>query len=194
MRKKLLLALVALVAMFAAVAGARASEFDTLRLRWRDMVTQGTNASYSDGLYKNWIDAIGSSANSYWNSLNTNANRTNLWSAYPNLATDSSDISGTYSRLRTMALGYAVRDTVLYNNTSLRAAIISGLDWMYTNYYNPTGVVYDNWFDFEIATPLLLNDTVVMLYSNLSPAQINNYMGAVDHFAPTPNYTVNSTP
>lgn len=168
---------------------APADEFDTLRLKWREMLTQGTNASLTNPLYSNWVASVGATAQSYWNSLNTSPNRTNLWSTYPNLAKDSSDISGSYSRLRAMALGYSVRGSSLEANTALRTAIISGLDWMYANYYNPTGVVYDNWFDFTIASPLALNDTVVLLYSNLSPAQISNYMNAVDHFTPDPDLT-----
>src|ERR1043166_4049925 len=181
-------------AVLVTTACVRASEFDTLRLRWRDMLTQGTNANLSDGLYTAWINSVGSTAQSYWNSLNTSPSRTYLWSSYPNLATDSSDISGSFTRLRAMELGYAEEDSSLYKNASLRSAIISALDWMYTNYYSPTGVVYDNWFDFEIGSPLALNDTVVLLYSNLSPAQISNYMSAVDHFAPTPSYTSISSP
>ncbi|HEY0549621.1 MAG TPA: polysaccharide lyase 8 family protein, partial [Verrucomicrobiae bacterium] len=182
-----------LVALLAAAGIARADEYDTLRLRWRDLITQGTNANFSDPLYSAWIDSVGTTATSYRNSLNASPNRTYLWSTYQNLATDSSDVTGTYSRLRTMALGYSVRDSSMQGNSELLASIISGLDWMYTNYYNPTGVVYDNWFDFEIATPLALNDIVVLLYSNLSPEQISNYMSAIDHFTPTPNYSVIST-
>ncbi len=177
------------VVALATATVARADEFDTLRLKWRDMLTQGTNAGLASPLYSNWVVSVGSTAQSYWNSLNTSPNRTNLWSTYPNLARDSSDISGSFSRLRAMALGYSVRGSSLEGNTSLRATVISGLDWMYANYYNPTGAIYDNWFDFTIASPLALNDTVVLLYSNLSPAQVNNYMNAVDHFTPDPDLT-----
>src|SRR6185503_20504277 len=50
-------------------------------------------------------------------------------------------------------------------------------------------VEYDNWFDWEIASPLALNDITVLLYDRLSPAQINNYMSAVDRFTPAPDLT-----
>ena len=181
-------ALMIVVALVTTVS-ARADDFDALRGKWRDMLTQGTNASPANPLYSAWINSVGSTAQSYWNSLNTSPSRTNLWSTYPNLATNSSDITGSYSRLRAMALGYSVRGSALEGNTSLRTAILSGLSWMYTNYYNPAGVVYDNWFDFTIAAPLALNDTVVLLYSNLSPAQVSNYMAAVEHFTPDPDLT-----
>lgn len=182
-----------LAAVLSASLSARGDEFEMLRLKWRNALTQGTNSSLSDPLYATWINSVGSSALSYSKSLNTNANRTCLWNSYANLATDSSDISGSFTRLRAMALGYAVHGSSLEGDTSLRAAIIGGLDWMFANYYNPTGTVYDNWFDFEIAAPLALNDTVVLLYSNLAPAQINNYMSAVEHFSPTPSYSVISS-
>ncbi|HWN93782.1 MAG TPA: polysaccharide lyase family 8 super-sandwich domain-containing protein, partial [Methylomirabilota bacterium] len=178
-----------IVVALATTMPAHADEFDTLRLKWRDMLTQGTNASLANPLYSNWIVSVGATAQSYRNSLNTSPNRTNLWSTYPHLATNSSDITGTYSRLRAMALGYSVRGSSLETNASLRAAIISGLDWMHANFYNPTGAVYDNWFDFTIASPLALNDTVVLLYPNLSSAQVSNYMSAVDHFTPDPDLT-----
>ncbi len=188
-----LLLLISAFCFLLSVFTARAGEFDTLRLRWRDLLTQGTNASFSNPLYQNWISSVGNSAQSYWSTMNTTPTRTNLWSAYPYPAADSSDISGTYSRLRTMALAYSIKDSALEGNTSLRAATISGLDWMFTNHYNASSVVFDNWFDFEIATPLLLNDITTLLYSNLSPAQISNYMAAVDHFTPTPSDSYIST-
>jgi hyaluronate lyase len=175
------------------IAAAPASEFAVLRERWRDLLTQGTNASFSNPLYQNWINSLGNTAQSYLGSMNTSPTRTNLWNQYPNLATDSSDISGTYSRLRTMALAYAVKDSALEGSAGLRAATISGLDWMFTNHYNPASVVFDNWFDFEIATPLHLNDITTLLYPHLTPAQVSNYMAAVDRFTPTPSESFIST-
>ncbi|HMJ90171.1 MAG TPA: polysaccharide lyase family 8 super-sandwich domain-containing protein [Candidatus Acidoferrum sp.] len=183
-----------LVLIFGAVLVVRANDHDTLRLRWCDMLTQGTNANRTNPLYSNWIAELESTGQSYLQTLDTSAGRTNLFYSYRNLATDSSDITTTYERLRAMALAYAVPGSVLETNATLLAEIISGLNWMNANYYNATSVVYDNWYDFEIAVPRALNDTVALLYSNLSPAQINNYMSAVDHFSPTPTYTSISSP
>ncbi|HMJ90714.1 MAG TPA: polysaccharide lyase family 8 super-sandwich domain-containing protein [Candidatus Acidoferrum sp.] len=177
-----------LVALFATALG-RADEFDDMRTKWRETLTFGTNASPSDPLYSSWIAGLSSTATAHWNTMSNSPDRTFLWKSFSSLSNNSSDITGTYLRLRTMALAYSVRGSTLQTNESLREALISGLDWMYANYYNPTGVVYDNWFDFNIATPLALNDTVVLLYSNLTPAQVSNYMSAVDHFTPVPDLT-----
>jgi hyaluronate lyase len=187
--RKLLLVLAVLSCGLTAHGG----EYERLRLKWRDMLTQGTNSIRADPLYSNWIAQVESTGQSYLNSLDTSAGRTNLFFSYRNLATDSSDITTTYEHLRAMALAYAVPGSALQGNVTLLYYLTNSLDWM-IRYYSPTGAVYDNWYDFEIAIPRALNDTTVLLYSNLSPAQINVYMGAVEHFAPTPNSTVISSP
>jgi hyaluronate lyase len=180
--------------MMAAVLGgrfaARADEYDTLRLKWLDNLTMGTNANPSDPSYSGWISSIGSVAQNNWTSMRTNATRTYLWNDFDQLGANSADLTATYERLRAMAMGYAVRGSTLEGNADLRGAIINGLDWMHTNYYNEAVTnEYDNWYDWEIGVPLNLNDITVLLYDNLTAAQVANYMNAVDHFTPTPNLT-----
>ena len=41
----------------------------------------------------------------------------------------------------------------------------------------------------EIGIPVTLNDIVVLLYDELSPVQINNYMSAIEYFQPDPRYS-----
>src|SRR5207249_1376981 len=103
-------------------------------LKWRDMLTQGTNSSRSDPLYSNWIAQVESTGQSYLNGLDTSVNRTNLFYSYPNLATDSSDITTTYEHLRAMALAYAVPGSAMKGNSTLLQHLTNGLDWM-TRYY-----------------------------------------------------------
>ena len=176
-----------IAALWGGACSAVADEFDALRLKWRDLITMGTNANPADPLYAGWISSVGSSAQSRWNSLNTNAGRTNLWSDLKDLGTVSGDITATYGRIRTMALGFAVRGSVLESNTALRSAITNSLNWMYANHYNETKIEFDNFFDWEIGTPLNLNDTTVLMFSHLTGTQVANYMNAVDHFSPVPD-------
>src|SRR5437588_6086845 len=183
--------------LLSALHSSAADEFDSLRLKWRDTLTLGTNASKADTNYFAWISSVESNSQSFWGSMNTNAGRTNLWSKFNQLSTVSSDITGTYGRLKAMALGYSVHGSSNENNAALRGALISGLDWMYTNYYNETISQYtnanNNWFDWEIATPLSLNDITALIYTNLSASQIANYMNAIDHFTPNPSTVVNGS-
>src|SRR5262249_16046921 len=150
------------------------ADFETLRQKWRDMLTLGTNANPADPDYSGWITSIGKNSQSYWSSMNTNANRTFLWSDLNQLNTNSGDITTTYSRLRAMALGHAVRGSVLETNLPLGTALSDALDWMYTNFYNERQTEYDNWFDWEIGTPLNLNDITVLMHDYLSGVQITN--------------------
>jgi len=52
--------------IMAAVSGgrfaARADEYDTLRLKWSDHLTMGTNANLTDPSYSGWISSIASVA------------------------------------------------------------------------------------------------------------------------------------
>lgn len=177
------------MALLLCVATARADEFDTLRLKWRDLLTQGTNASPADPLYAGWIADVAASAQREWTKLNTNVGRTNLWSDLQTPGSDSGDVTSTYERLRSMTMGYAVRGSTLESNAALRADIISALDWMYTNAYNETTVEYDNFFDWEIGAPINLNDITVLLYPHLSAGQVTRYMNTVNHFTPAPTLT-----
>src|SRR6185436_20778631 len=140
------------VLSFLALNTAFGNEFDDLRQKWRDMLTQGTNVTRVDPLYSNWMAQVETTGQSYLNQLDTSPSRTNLFSSYRSLSTDSSDITTTYERLRAMALAYALPGSVLQGNAALLSNVTNGLAWM-TRYYNATGAIYDNWYDFEIAIP-----------------------------------------
>ena len=61
--------------VFATAVSARPDDFDALRLKWRDMLTQGTNCNPAIPLYSNWIAEVESSAYSYLLTLNASSNR-----------------------------------------------------------------------------------------------------------------------
>jgi hyaluronate lyase len=165
-----------------------ADEFDDLRLKWRDILTGGTNLNLADPVVQSRLAGVASTANSYWSTLNTAPGRTNLWAdaARPD---QSEDITTCYNRLRAMALAWATRGCSLETNAALGADIVGGLDWLYTNYYNETRSQYDNWWDWQIGTPQHLNNAAVLVYDLLTPAQITNYNKAVDKFTASPNGT-----
>ncbi|MBI5771935.1 MAG: polysaccharide lyase 8 family protein [Verrucomicrobia bacterium] len=166
------------------VLSARADEFDTLRQKWSDMLTGGASLRLTDTQTASAITSITNTANSNWNSLNKSATRTSLWSDAAS-TTDSSHLSTNFSRLRAMALAYATTGSTLRGNTALRDDILGGLDWMYANRYNETKRIYDNWWDWEIGSPKLFVDAVTLLYADLSPTQLANYLRAVEKFVPS---------
>ena len=115
--------------------------------------------------------------------MNTSASRTSLWSDLP-LGSVSANLPSTFGRLQAMALAWAMPGSSLQNNASLASAITNALDWMNANVYTSSATEYDNWFHWEISGPQDLNNTMVLLYSALSSAQISNYLAAVDRFSP----------
>jgi hyaluronate lyase len=166
-------------------------DFDTLRWAWRDFNTLPTNANLSDPVISNYVVNVGNTANAYWSSMNKTANRTYLWSNAAS-TNDSSDITTCYGRLNKMARGWGTRGSSVYTNATLAADIISALDWMYNNRYNPTRSEYDNWWDWEIGGPNDLNTAMCILWPLLSGTQIANYCNAIDHFSPTVNLTADN--
>ncbi len=166
---------------------ALADEFDGLRLKWRDSLI-GTGYDIADTNVISRLNSIASTANTHWASLDKTPARTFLWSDLAS-TTDSSHITDSYSRLRDMALAYATPGCSLAGNAALLADTIDGLDWMFANRYGATTKQYFNWWDWEIGTPLRLTDTCVLIYDQLSPTQLTNYMNAVNFQVPLPDMT-----
>ena len=184
--------LILTLSLVSGILGAKADEFDTLRLKWAASIT-GIGYDLNDPEVKAKLTSIANSANSAWSSMSKAPTRTYLWEKAAS-TTYSAHITTNYNQLKAMALGYTTKGCSLYQNASLAADIISGLDWMYANRYNSKSKKYDNWFDWQIGAPAALNDIVVLLYSKLSATQISYYMSAVDHFTPTPLTVVGRAP
>lgn len=113
-------------------------------------------------------------AQANWDTMNKAAGRTYLWSDLET-TTESEHVSGSYQRLEAMTLAYVTRGSTLQNNAALLADIISAMDWMYTNRYN-TSIPYrgyDNWFDWQISSPLSINNITTWIYSSLTATQIS---------------------
>ncbi|WP_168119573.1 polysaccharide lyase family 8 super-sandwich domain-containing protein [Paenibacillus sp. HB172176] len=156
-------------------------EYDALRAKWKEMITGGTGYSTGDADIAAKLDEIEDAAQSNWDTLNTDPSRTRLWSS---LGSGSADVRDTYRKLKDMALGYATYGSTLEGDTDLRDDIVDAMDWMYANNYNETTPASGNWWDWEIGTPLALNDLVILMYDDLTSTQIANYMTAIEHFSP----------
>lgn len=169
-----------------------ADEYDNLRAKWSDQITGGSGIDTADPDIAAQITALTSTAQRYWDTMNTASGRTYLWS---DLATwtQSSTNTNTYNRLKAMALAWSTTGSSLQGNASLAAAIISGLDWMNANHYGSGITKYDNWWDWEIGSPQALNDLMVLMYDQLSSTQLNNYLAAIDYYVPDPTLRTGTT-
>jgi hyaluronate lyase len=179
-----------LVSLFVAQAKpvSAEDEYDMLRARWKETLTGGTSYSLTDPNITARIDEITTKAQHLWDTMYKASNRTTLWNGY-NFGATPSVITSAYNNLKAMALAYSTRGSSLEGNTALRDDIISGLDWMHANQYYSGVVQYQNWWQWQIGTPLALNDITVLMYDDLTAAQIANYMGAVDYCQPSVTMT-----
>lgn len=162
---------------------ARADDYDSLRLKWRDVIV-GTGYNTADADVAARLVDIANAANSPWASMDKTVARTFLWSDAAS-TTVAADLTTNFSRLRAMALAYATPGCALQGNAALLADITGGLEWMNANRYNPTKAIYENWWDWEIGAPLQLVDIAVLLYDQLTATQLANAMAAVEKFTPS---------
>ncbi|WP_025849049.1 polysaccharide lyase family 8 super-sandwich domain-containing protein [Paenibacillus ehimensis] len=167
--------------------------YDTIRLKWLDKLTGGTGYDPADADYAYFLNNLASSVSNaeqtgFWNKLNTAAGRTYLWSDLAS-TTVSAQMTSNFSRLRTMAVAYKTPYSALYNNPALKKDLVEAMDWMYANRYNENKTPYDNWWDWEIGAAQTVNDILVLLYDDLTPAQVEQYIRAIDKFCPDPVYS-----
>lgn len=172
---------------------ARAADaFDGMRENRKVLLTGGSSLDTADPDIAAALTKLTNEANGYWQTMNTAAGRTSLWSDNPGTG-NSIHIRVTYERLKTMALAYATSGTSLYGDSLLGGDIVAALDYMYATRYHegvtPVASGTSNWWDWQIGIPLQLNDITVLMYDSLTPAQVTNYMTAVERFSPAVTLT-----
>lgn len=160
-------------------------EYDLMRKKWVDLLVPNEHIDLENSNINQTITELSSNAQNLWNELNKSDNRSFLWSDAKS-TTNSADVTTNYRYLNTLAKAYATKGSALKGNNALLRDIVSGLEWMDTYRYNSEGVDYNNWWDWQIGSPQLLNNTVAILYDYLTDDQISRYMEAVKTYVPNP--------
>ncbi|HTM51525.1 MAG TPA: polysaccharide lyase 8 family protein [Bryobacteraceae bacterium] len=184
---KLLVTLAVLPALCAA------DTFDDLRLRWRNILNGGGSPDTTIAQVRSRLTSIESSARTNWASLQKDAGRRALWTDIASGAI-SAHISSNYSRVRTLALGWATPGQSYYQDPDLLADIRSALNWLDANRYHArVAQEYDNWWDWEIGTPAILADIAILIYDHLTPDELARYMAAIERFDSNPAIMIVNT-
>lgn len=170
------------------VSAEEGDEFDVLREKWHTVLTGGAGAASEDADIAAKRLEVNTKAQKYWTEMNKEAGRTCLWNDLCSAA-NSSHITDSYTRIKDMAIAYETPGTALAGDPMLLGDMLSALDWLYANRYNQTASAYNNWWDWEIGTPLRLNDIMVLLYDELGSSRISNYAAAIEHFSPVVEMT-----
>ncbi|CAM3302584.1 polysaccharide lyase family 8 super-sandwich domain-containing protein [Occultella aeris] len=159
--------------------------FAALRQRWRTYLTGGTDYDPTDPVIASKIEDITSTAQAFWDTLNTAASRTYLWTDLASTS-NSAHVTSNYSRLRSMATAYCTHGSSLQGNAGLLAAIHGALAWMHDHRFNTTQATYGNWWDWEIGAPTALNDVLCLVYDQTPGIDRTTYLAAVERFSPDP--------
>ncbi|WP_217556180.1 polysaccharide lyase family 8 super-sandwich domain-containing protein [Paenibacillus sp. GbtcB18] len=170
---------------------------DSMREKWLAFLTGGQQIDLNDEDIRQAVETnakkvTNDQKNGFWDLLLKDPARKSLWADYAS-TTDSSHITLSYNRLKDMAIAYSTQGSNLYRNEQLRQDIIAGLDWMYTNRFNENKAKYNNWWDWEIGSPLSLGDIMTLMYDHLSPEQVARYTRTIDKFIPDPTLRLGST-
>jgi hyaluronate lyase len=169
---------------------ASSSDFARVRDQWRDTLIG--DYDLSDPVIQKYVADSAAAAQPFWTSMNTSAGHTYLWSDL-----DSSNTSAVQrnniGRLRTLALALKSPGSSLAGNAQLKSDLLSALDWFLANKYGLSVHSYDNWWDWQIGIPLALADFCVLMYDDLTPAQLSTAMSAIAHYEPDPTRTGGAT-
>ncbi|MDP9933975.1 hyaluronate lyase [Paenarthrobacter nicotinovorans] len=163
-------------------AAANDDPFTVARQAWKAGIV-GSGYNPSDPPIASRLASVASTATKWQSSMITGTPRTSLWADLP-LGAKSANVTSHARRLRDMAIGWAAEGSPAYRSSGLRAAIIDGLDWFTSHAYTANSAPYDNWYEWMIATPQALNDTAVLMFEQLAPAQITACVAAQEKQVP----------
>ena len=100
-----------------------------------------------------------------------------------------SGVTHQFVSIEAMAKGYCMVGSTYYKDSETLRRIKAALKWMYDNAYN-TDISLVNtagtneWYDWQIASPRALVNTLILLEDELESDFIQNELAAISHFVP----------
>ena len=162
--------------------------YDALRLRQKIRITGG-DMDLNDSVIIRRIAVMDLNVSAYWNGMNKESERNFIWND-PECQDDSispfrpASVTTSISRLSGMAVAYATRGSVFYQNQAMKKDIIEGMEWMYEHKWSPGYPMYGNWWDWIIGMPGSVNNMLTVMYDDFTPEQRTRYIEALDYYAP----------
>lgn len=165
---------------------AKPSEFAHLRRRRLHMLT-GAGVDRRIPEVRTALAGIERTARQYQRSLQRRPHQGVLWKDLAGLNPFSNAISSAYLRLSAMALAWATPGQRLHGSAALLHDVTWGLEWLDAHDFNAHTIENGNWYDFEIAAPWCLVDTITLLGDALTPRQRRRYLRPVRKFDSDPD-------
>lgn len=180
-------------------------EFDAIRHRFS--MKKG-NYDVNDPQIKAMLTKIDERADGFIQKINRAAARTKVFDDYPldwdeikqqkyagkpepeatylaaKLAADN--MRNSYVRLSTLLRAYNTKGSAYEDSATLYKDIKDGMADLFNLQYNPHMTENGNWWQWEIGTPKVLGEMLVTMYSDLTPKERMDYIGAMYRFQPNP--------
>lgn len=158
--------------------------YKQLRDKWKQRSIGDGTHDMTDPDIKFAVESANAAAQAEWNSMvKGGSERAFLWDSCKG-TTLSADVTTNYNKLKKMVVAYTLVGGELYQNQDLKADILSALDWLNDNRYSKNIPPYENWWEWQIGTPQILNDILVLMYDDLSDQQIIENTDAIDYYIP----------
>lgn len=185
--------------------------YAAMRLKFYDMAVGG-DYDPNDERVQPMLESINSTAQNYWDKMNKNpvsnaisgsyrdendqeiegldSSQDYIFSEYPlgrrrpssTVYINANSLQFTFQYLRAMALAYETKGCDLYHNQEMLADIKDAVKFVYDNHFNPSIPRYGNWFSWQIGAPIYLGETLMLLYDEFTPEEIETYATAMIHY------------
>lgn len=162
-----------------------AADYEALRQTWRAAIV-GRHVDPSDSRFTEAIAALDEEVAEYRTLLDRSPDRDRVFVDRPFTAETS--ITATYSRLARIATAWATEGSEFAQNEEVLTDVLQGLRTTGTLIYHEGREEFGNWWEWEIGSPRNLTDTLTLVYEHVEPADLDDYLRAIDHFVPDPFY------
>ncbi|MCL2305645.1 MAG: polysaccharide lyase 8 family protein [Planctomycetaceae bacterium] len=158
---------------------------EQIEKKFYDFLTGGPFLDPSDPDVAAKIQEINDSAQTYWDTLEKNPDRTFLWANLPmeftdkNLQAASYEMTNSFLRLSVMCQAYRTKGGRLYENQELGSDVAGAILWMNENKFKIDGKTYGNWWDWQVGSPLRFIDCLVMMKDKMTAQQYEHCVEAL---------------
>lgn len=158
---------------------------------WKSMLVLGENADLSDPIVQKRKETLEQQAERALNCYNPEA----CWSLFLSQPPEkSSDMSQEFAQIAAIARAWGSFGTRFYQNPEVLQILLFSLRWMYENRYGEKeregcgwrSTRLFNWYDWKIASPESLIQTLVILGDNVEREERQKYLRLFDTLVPQP--------
>ncbi|HDC6280471.1 TPA: polysaccharide lyase 8 family protein [Staphylococcus aureus] len=176
------------------------TDYEKLRNIWLDVNYGYDKYDENNPDMKKKFEATENEAEKLLKEMKTESDRKYLWESSKDLDTKSADMTRTYRNIEKISEAMKHKNTKLKTDEN-KTKVKDALEWLHKNAYGkePDKKVTDltsnfknktsrntnlNWWDYEIGTPRVLTNTLILLQEDFTDEEKKKYTAPIKTFAP----------